>query len=171
MNHLIYCRWRCCFIATFSIVSNANQYFWCRKFFCRGSSWIWWYISSNLMLQEHIMCVYFLIITFVYVFQYIVGGRSQVSSSPNIRLASRTTTPHISPPGSPPIVSASVTPTRTSKPASPSRRHAVSLQIDRSSMFSSTGSMSSVGAGSHTGEYLYASSSSLFDCFNFIGSL
>ncbi|KAK2394008.1 interactor of constitutive active ROPs protein [Trifolium repens] len=77
-------------------------------------------------------------------------GRSQVSSSPNILLASRTTTPHISPPGSPPIVSASVTPTRTSKPASP-RRHAVSLQIDRSSMFSSTGSMSSVGAGSHTG--------------------
>jgi hypothetical protein len=103
-------------------------------------------------------------------FSNIVGGRSQVSSSPNIRLASRTTTPHISPPGSPPIVSASVTPTRTSKPASP-RRHAVSLQIDRSSMFSSTGSMSSVGAGSHTGEYLYASSSSLFDCFNFIGSL
>ncbi|CAJ2658542.1 hypothetical protein L195_g015686 [Trifolium pratense] len=78
------------------------------------------------------------------------GGKSQVSSSYNILLASRTTTPHISPPGSPPTVSASVTPTRTSKPASP-RRHAVSLQIDRSSMFSSTGSMSSVGAGSHTG--------------------
>ncbi|MCI00138.1 hypothetical protein A2U01_0021155, partial [Trifolium medium] len=78
------------------------------------------------------------------------GGKSQVSSSHNILLASRTTTPHISPPGSPPTVSASVSPTRTSKPASP-RRHAVSLQIDRSSMFSSTGSMSSVGAGSHTG--------------------
>ncbi|GAU20051.1 hypothetical protein TSUD_381430 [Trifolium subterraneum] len=77
------------------------------------------------------------------------GGRSQVSSSHIILLASRTTTPHISPPGSPPSVSASASPTRTSKPASP-RRHAVSLQIDRSSMFSSTGSMSSVGAGSHT---------------------
>jgi len=73
-------------------------------------------------------------------------GRSQASSSHNILLASQTTTPRISPPGSPPIVSASVSP-RTSKPASP-RRHAVSLQIDRtSSMFSSTGSMSSSGTG------------------------
>lgn len=73
-------------------------------------------------------------------------GRSQASSSShNILLASQTTTPRISPPGSPPIVSASVSPSRTSKPASP-RRHAVSLQIDRtSSMFSSTGSMSSSG--------------------------
>ncbi|XP_024632008.1 uncharacterized protein At4g15545 isoform X2 [Medicago truncatula] len=72
--------------------------------------------------------------------------RSQASSSShNILLASQTTTPRISPPGSPPIVSASVSPSRTSKPASP-RRHAVSLQIDRtSSMFSSTGSMSSSG--------------------------
>ncbi|XP_012572356.1 uncharacterized protein At4g15545-like [Cicer arietinum] len=82
------------------------------------------------------------------------GRKSQVSSSShNILLASQTTTPRFTPPGSPPSVSASVSPTRTSKPASP-RRHAVSLSIDRSSsMFSSTpGSMPSYAAtGSQTG--------------------
>ncbi|CAK8530980.1 unnamed protein product [Lathyrus sativus] len=81
------------------------------------------------------------------------GGRSQVSSIPShsFLLASQTTTPRLTPPGSPPIVSASVSPTRTSKPPSP-RRHAVSLSIDRtSSVFSSHGSMSSyAGTGSQT---------------------
>ncbi|CAL5183822.1 unnamed protein product [Lathyrus oleraceus] len=81
------------------------------------------------------------------------GGRSQASSisSHSFLLASQTTTPRLTPPGSPPNVSASVSPTRTSKPASP-RRHAVSLSIDRtSSVFSSHGSVSSyAGTGSQT---------------------
>ncbi|KAL5097237.1 hypothetical protein RYX36_001564 [Vicia faba] len=81
------------------------------------------------------------------------GGRSQVSSIPShsFLLTSQTTTPRFTPPGSPPSVSTSASPTRTSKPASP-RRHAVSLSIDRtSSVSSSHGSMSSyTGTGSQT---------------------
>ncbi|GFY85199.1 hypothetical protein Acr_03g0019730 [Actinidia rufa] len=75
--------------------------------------------------------------------------------------ASQTTTPRFTPPGSPPSVSALVSPTRTSKPASP-RRHSISFATtrgmlhDRSSGFSSApssqhSSMSSLDAGSQSG--------------------
>ncbi|KAK3011356.1 hypothetical protein RJ639_012065 [Escallonia herrerae] len=62
--------------------------------------------------------------------------------SPGLLLASQTTTPRLTPPGSPPILSATVSPTRTSKPASP-RRHSISFATtrgmfdDRPSVFSS----------------------------------
>ncbi|TKY54091.1 hypothetical protein E2542_SST18497 [Spatholobus suberectus] len=80
----------------------------------------------------------------------------------NLLLASLSSTPRITPPGSPPSLSASVSPTRTSKPVSP-RRHSISFSTsrgmydDRSSVFSSTsishGSMaiSDPGTGSQTG--------------------
>ncbi|XP_057489197.1 uncharacterized protein At4g15545-like isoform X1 [Actinidia eriantha] len=75
--------------------------------------------------------------------------------------ASQTTTPRFTPPGSPPSLSASVSPTRTSKPASP-RRHSISFATtrgmlhDRSSGFSSApssqhSSMSSLDVGSQSG--------------------
>lgn len=77
-------------------------------------------------------------------------------------LTSQTSTPRLTPPGSPPILSASVSPTRTSKPASP-RRNAMSFSTsrgmldERSSIFSSLppghhGSISSAESGSHTGK-------------------
>lgn len=81
--------------------------------------------------------------------------------SPGLLLASQSNTPRYTPPGSPPIVSASVSPTKTSKPVSP-RRHSVSFSVsrtlfdDRSSAFGSTnsstyGSMSGSESASHTG--------------------
>ncbi|XP_030473851.2 uncharacterized protein At4g15545-like [Syzygium oleosum] len=76
-------------------------------------------------------------------------------------LASQTSTPRLTPPGSPPSLSASVSPTRTSKPASP-RRNAMSFSTsrgvfdERSSIFSSVppghqGSIASSESGSYTG--------------------
>lgn len=60
--------------------------------------------------------------------------------SHNLLLASQSSTPRITPPGSPPSVSASVSPKTRSKPVSP-RRHSISFStIDRSSFFSSTAS-------------------------------
>lgn len=80
--------------------------------------------------------------------------------SPGLLLASQTNTPRFTPPASPPSVSASVSPTRTSKPVSP-KRHSVSfsttrgLYDDRSSVFSSVpsgyGSMSGSDPASQTG--------------------
>ncbi|KAI3505741.1 hypothetical protein L1887_27952 [Cichorium endivia] len=62
--------------------------------------------------------------------------------SPTLLLASQTTTPRLTPPGSPPTLSASASPTRTPKPLSP-RRHSISVTStraydDKSSVFSST---------------------------------
>ncbi|XP_061359676.1 uncharacterized protein At4g15545-like [Gastrolobium bilobum] len=81
------------------------------------------------------------------------AARSRVSH--NLLLASQTSTPRITPPGSPPSLSASVSPSRTSKPVSP-RRHSISFSTsrgyDRSSVFSSShDSMSSSDTGSQTG--------------------
>ncbi|XP_020226683.1 uncharacterized protein At4g15545 [Cajanus cajan] len=73
----------------------------------------------------------------------------------NLILASQTSTPRITPPGSPPSLSASVSPTRTSKPVSP-RRHSISFSTtrgmydDRSSVFASI-STNDPGTGSQTG--------------------
>ncbi|OMO53776.1 hypothetical protein CCACVL1_28358 [Corchorus capsularis] len=64
-------------------------------------------------------------------------------------LASQTSTPKLTPPGSPPSLSASVSPTRTSKPVSP-RRHSVSFSTSRG-MFDDRSSISSSDPGSHTG--------------------
>lgn len=83
------------------------------------------------------------------------AARPRVSHS--LLLASQTNTPRFTPPGSPPSLSASGSPTRTSsKPVSP-RRNAVSFSLprgnydDRSSVFSSGhGSMSGSGTGSQT---------------------
>ncbi|KAK9287706.1 hypothetical protein L1049_016145 [Liquidambar formosana] len=81
--------------------------------------------------------------------------------SHGLLLASQTSTPRFTPPGSPPSLSASVSPTRTSKPVSP-RRHSISFSTlrgthdDRSSVFSSMpssqhSSMSSSDTGSQSG--------------------
>nr|XP_043610685.1 uncharacterized protein At4g15545-like isoform X2 [Erigeron canadensis] len=62
--------------------------------------------------------------------------------SPGLLLASQTSTPRLTPPGSPPSLSASGSPKRISKPVSP-RRHSIaiassrSMSDDRSSVFSS----------------------------------
>ncbi|OIW19760.1 hypothetical protein TanjilG_27299 [Lupinus angustifolius] len=80
----------------------------------------------------------------------------------NLLLASQTTTPRLTPPGSPPSLSTSVSPMRTSKPVSP-RRHSISFSTsrgmydDRSSVFSSVSSShgsistSEIGTGSQGG--------------------
>ncbi|XVF38602.1 hypothetical protein REPUB_Repub20aG0116500 [Reevesia pubescens] len=64
-------------------------------------------------------------------------------------LASQTSTPRLTPPGSPPSMSASVSPTRTSMPVSP-RRHSISFSTSRG-MFDDRSSISSSDSGSHTG--------------------
>ncbi|KAF8387959.1 hypothetical protein HHK36_026625 [Tetracentron sinense] len=67
---------------------------------------------------------------------------SRPGISHHLLLASQTSTPHLTPPGSPPSLSASVSPTRMSKPTSP-RRHSISISStrgmfdDKSSIFSS----------------------------------
>ncbi|KAK4266457.1 hypothetical protein QN277_027376 [Acacia crassicarpa] len=60
--------------------------------------------------------------------------------SHGLLLASQTSTPRITPPGSPPSLSASVSPTRTSQPVSP-RRHSISF----SSALSSSDTASQTG--------------------------
>lgn len=94
---------------------------------------------------------------------YIMGAASRPRIAPSLLLASQTSTPRYTPPSSPPIQSASVSPTRTSKPVSP-RRHSVSFSTsrgldDRSSMFSSANSsqhssVSGLDSGSQSGEFL-----------------
>ncbi|XP_015159845.1 uncharacterized protein At4g15545 isoform X2 [Solanum tuberosum] len=79
--------------------------------------------------------------------------------SPGLLLASQTSTPRLTPPGSPPSLSASVSPSRSPRPLSP-RRHSISFSTvrgmydDRSSAFSTSysqhGSMSGLEAGSQT---------------------
>ncbi|XP_055818183.1 uncharacterized protein At4g15545 [Solanum dulcamara] len=79
--------------------------------------------------------------------------------SPGLLLASQTSTPRLTPPGSPPSLSASVSPSRSPRPLSP-RRHSISFSTvrgmydDRSSVFSTPysqhGSMSGLEAGSQT---------------------
>ncbi|KAJ9537172.1 hypothetical protein OSB04_029905 [Centaurea solstitialis] len=63
--------------------------------------------------------------------------------SPSLLLASQTNTPRLTPPGSPPSLSASASPSRTPKPTSP-RRHSIAvsrgLYDDKSSVFSSANS-------------------------------
>ncbi|XP_076911304.1 uncharacterized protein At4g15545-like isoform X2 [Bidens hawaiensis] len=65
--------------------------------------------------------------------------------SPSLLLASQTSTPRLTPPGSPPTLSASASPTRTPKPVSP-RRHSIAVSSARggidgkSSVFSSASS-------------------------------
>ncbi|XP_022138312.1 uncharacterized protein At4g15545 isoform X2 [Momordica charantia] len=86
------------------------------------------------------------------------ASRPRISN--RLLLASQTSTPRLTPPGSPPISSASVSPTRTSKPASP-KRHSMSFSVsrgmfDRNSMYSPVlsgnhSSVSSPHAGTHTG--------------------
>ncbi|KAK1436019.1 hypothetical protein QVD17_01794 [Tagetes erecta] len=72
------------------------------------------------------------------------ASRTRVSP-PGLLLASKTSTPRLTPPGSPPSLSASGSPQRTSNPVSP-RRHSISFSTtrsmsdDRSSAFSSANS-------------------------------
>ncbi|KAH9765466.1 hypothetical protein KPL70_001882 [Citrus sinensis] len=91
--------------------------------------------------------------------------REPESSRPGISrgfvLASQTSTPRLTPPGSPPSLSASVSPTKTPKPVSP-RRHSISFSTSRgmfddrssilSSVHSSHSSISSSESGSQTGK-------------------
>ncbi|KAL9410427.1 hypothetical protein AB3S75_044231 [Citrus x aurantiifolia] len=91
--------------------------------------------------------------------------REPESSRPGIShgfvLASQTSTPRLTPPGSPPSLSASISPTKTPKPVSP-RRHSISFSTsrgmfdDRSSILSSArsshSSISSSESGSQTGK-------------------
>ncbi|XP_048440212.1 uncharacterized protein At4g15545 [Pyrus x bretschneideri] len=56
------------------------------------------------------------------------ASRARIAHS--VMLASQTSTPRLTPPGSPPIYSASTSPTRTSKPVSP-KRHSMSFGTSR----------------------------------------
>ncbi|KAJ9154418.1 hypothetical protein P3X46_027753 [Hevea brasiliensis] len=70
--------------------------------------------------------------------------------SHGILLASQTSTPQLTPPGSPPSFSASVSPTRTSNPVSP-RRHAMSFSSSTSRAMPDDNSLifSSLPSGQH----------------------
>lgn len=84
--------------------------------------------------------------------------------SPGLLLASQTSTPRLTPPGSPPSLSASASPSRSPRPLSP-RRHSISFSTvrgmydDRSSVFSTSysqhSSMSGLEPGSHTGLFFF----------------
>uniref|UniRef100_A0A5B7BT77 At4g15545-like C-terminal domain-containing protein n=1 Tax=Davidia involucrata TaxID=16924 RepID=A0A5B7BT77_DAVIN len=89
--------------------------------------------------------------------EYPETDASRPRISQGLLLASQTSTPRLSPPGSPPSFSASVSPTRTSKPGSP-RRHSISFSTtrgmfdDRSSVYySMPSSQHSSMSGSDTG--------------------
>ena len=98
-----------------------------------------------------------LFFTFLYPSVAVTTSRPRISN--RLLLASQTSTPRLSPPGSPPITSASVSPTRRSNPVSP-KRHAMSFSVsrgvfDRTSMYSPVGNhSSSPQAGTHTGLFL-----------------
>lgn len=88
-----------------------------------------------------------------------MAAASRPRVSPGLLLASQTSTPRLTPPGSPLSVSASVSPTRTSKPVSP-RRHAMSFSTsrgmvdDKSSVFgSATSGHYGADPASQTGEF------------------
>ncbi|KNA24902.1 hypothetical protein SOVF_011360 [Spinacia oleracea] len=70
--------------------------------------------------------------------------------SPGLLLASQTNTPRLTPPGSPPTLSASVSPSKTSKPASP-RRHSVSFSTTRGMLDSLPSSTHSSFSASDSG--------------------
>ncbi|CAN4112823.1 unnamed protein product [Withania somnifera] len=84
---------------------------------------------------------------------------SRPQISPGLLLASQTSTPRLTPPGSPPSLSASQSPSRSPRSLSP-RRHSISFSTargmydDRSSVFSTSysqhGSMSGLEAGPQT---------------------
>ncbi|XWS08676.1 hypothetical protein CRYUN_Cryun40dG0021700 [Craigia yunnanensis] len=83
-------------------------------------------------------------------FRRIVRQMPQDPGIPHgLLLASQTSTPRLTPPGSPPSLSTSVSPTRTSKPVSP-RRHSVSFSTSRG-MFDDRSSISSSDSRSQTG--------------------
>ncbi|KAK1417894.1 hypothetical protein QVD17_27029 [Tagetes erecta] len=77
------------------------------------------------------------------------ASRPRISRS--LLLASQTSTPRLTPPGSPPTLSASASPTRTPKPVSP-RRHSIAVSsaarggIDRTSSVFSSASSSPYGS-------------------------
>ncbi|CAM8887495.1 unnamed protein product [Rhodiola kirilowii] len=83
------------------------------------------------------------------------SAESRLRVSPSLLLASQTSTPRLTPPGSPPL-SGATSPLRTSKPVSP-RRHSMSFSTsrgifeDRSSVFSSTPSSTHSSLGSDAG--------------------
>ncbi|KAL1220579.1 hypothetical protein V5N11_003287 [Cardamine amara subsp. amara] len=68
----------------------------------------------------------------------------------SVPLVSQTTTPRLTPPGSPPTLSASTTPKSTSRPISP-RRHSVSFATTRGMFDDTRSSISITEPGSHTG--------------------
>ncbi|CAA7040768.1 unnamed protein product [Microthlaspi erraticum] len=72
------------------------------------------------------------------------------SLSQSLPLVSQTTTPRLTPPGSPPSLSASTTPKTTSRPISP-RRHSVSFATSRGMFDDNRSSISISEPGSHTG--------------------
>jgi len=89
--------------------------------------------------------VMYLFLAFVVNLKSTMYAGSRSGASHNVVLSSQSSTPRITPPGSPPSRSALVSPTRTSsKPVSP-RRHAMSFSTsrgmfdDRSSAASQTG--------------------------------
>ncbi|XP_027353612.1 uncharacterized protein At4g15545-like isoform X2 [Abrus precatorius] len=81
---------------------------------------------------------------------YFAEDPARFRASHNLLLASQSSTPRITPPGSPPSFSASGSPTRTSKPVSP-RRHSISFSNFRGMHDDRHGSMSSSDTGSQTG--------------------
>ncbi|KAH0942323.1 hypothetical protein BRARA_A01978 [Brassica rapa] len=72
------------------------------------------------------------------------------SLSNSFPLVSQTATPRLTPPGSPPALSASSTPKTTSRPISP-RRHSVSFSTTRGMFDDNRSSISISEPGSHTG--------------------
>lgn len=77
---------------------------------------------------------------------------SKPSLSNSVPLVSQTATPRLTPPGSPPALSASSTPKTTSRPISP-RRHSVSFSTTRGMFDDNRSSISISEPGSHTGKF------------------
>lgn len=84
---------------------------------------------------------------YVIMFVLVTAAESRPRISQTLLLASQTTTPRLTPPGSPPL-SGATSPLRTSKPVSP-KRHSMSFSTSRG-FFEDRSSMSSTPLSSHS---------------------
>ncbi|CAN6677003.1 unnamed protein product [Malus baccata var. baccata] len=102
--------------------------------FCEAGSRSWSRkkLLSVMLYSEELFNMSNLI--FLYILRFLVAMAASIPHiAHSVLLASQTSTPRLTPPGSPPIFSASTSPTRSSKPVSP-KRHSIT-RVDGKEFF------------------------------------
>ena len=139
------CR-RWCRVGDIEDVFDAEPVLRCREFVRRGSR-EWWY-ELFFCETDGMSVLSFGWNVFLLLSCCCNSAVARPRVSPGLILASQSNTPRFTPPGSPPSVSASVSPTRTSKPVSP-RRHSMSFSTSRGLFDDRSSGYGSVAAGNY----------------------